>query len=242
MRIAVISDIHGNIEAFDRVLADIDAHAVERIVSLGDNVGYGPDPEGVMGRIRERGIVSVLGNHEYALVYPNRRNWFNAKAREALAITENLLSDASKSLIATFPRKIEEPAYYFVHGYPPESVHTYLFVKEDEDVRAAFDRFPAGMFFVGHTHLLALVTSRRGVCSRRDIWKGAMKLDPGDRHMVNVGSVGQPRDHDPHAKYVIWDEASRTLDVRFVEYDVEKTARDIIARGIPETYAQRLTR
>jgi len=242
MRIAVLSDIHGNIEAFDQVLADLDQQGTDRVVSLGDNVGYGPEPEAVIQRLRERGIVSVLGNHEYGLVFPGRRNWFNAKAKKALAITESLLSAESLELMAQMPRSIVEPDYYFVHGYPPQSVHTYLFTKEAEDLRGTFERFPAKIFFLGHTHMLELVTLEGGYCTRRDISAGTYHLDPDNRFMVNVGSVGQPRDHDPHAKYVIWDEAERTLTVRFVEYDVAKTAKGIIERGIPETYAERLSR
>lgn len=240
MRRAVISDIHANLEAFRQVLADIDNRNVDRIISLGDNVGYGPEPEAVIRLIREREIPSVLGNHEHGLISQARRNWFNFMAREALSITERLLSRESKDFIAAMPTKIVEPDYHFVHGFPPDSAHTYLFSRSREELLTVFNTLPAGIFFVGHTHLLELVSFDGHECDREKIWQGTVQLPSTNRYIVNVGSVGQPRDHDPHAKYVIWDDRSRTLEVRFVEYDVAKTAERIIELGIPETYATRL--
>lgn len=240
MRHAVISDIHANLEAFRQVLADIDTQNADRIISLGDNVGYGPDPEGVIELVREREIPSVLGNHEHGIINPARRNWFNFVAREALEITMSLLSQESKNHIATMPTKIVEPNYHFVHGFPPESAHTYLFAQDEIKLLTVFSMLPAEIFFIGHTHMLELITYDGRGCEREDIWQGTTELLPTNRYMVNVGSVGQPRDHDPHAKYVIWDDQARTLEVRFVEYDVAKTADKIIKLGIPETYATRL--
>jgi predicted phosphodiesterase len=242
MRRAVISDIHGNLEAFREVLADIEAQAPDAVVSLGDNVGYGPDPEGVIELIREREIPSVLGNHEHGLINPNRRSWFNFMARKALKVTEDMLSSESLDYIASLPMKIVEDGRHFVHGFPPDSAHTYLFAQDEYELIKVFRTLPSEMFFVGHTHLLELVEFYGGTCDRFEIWEGAREIEAGRRAMVNAGSVGQPRDHDPHAKYVIWDDETRTLEVRFVEYDVMKTADKIVELGIPETYATRLYR
>lgn len=221
-------------------MADIDSAGIDEVVSLGDNVGYGPDPEGVIKLIREREIPSVMGNHEHGLTYKSRRNWFNFMARKALEITESMLSPESLEFIAALPMKIQEGGCHFVHGFPPKSAHTYLFAQDDEDLVEVFTTLPADMFFVGHTHMLELVAFYEGNCTRRGIGQGDVEIEPGRRYLVNAGSVGQPRDHDPHAKYVIWDDEARSLEVRFVEYDVKKTADKIIALGIPETYATRL--
>lgn len=240
MRRAVISDIHGNLEAFREVLKDIDARGVDAVISLGDNVGYGPDPEGVVELLREREIPSVMGNHEHGLVNPRRRNWFNFTARKALKVTEELLSRQSLEYMSSLPMKIEDRGCHFVHGFPPDSAHEYLFAQDDPELLRVFHTLDSGMFFVGHTHLLELVTFYAGTCSRKEIWRGRQIIESGRRCIVNAGSVGQPRDHDPHAKYVVWDDESRELEVAFVEYDVKKTADKITALGIPENYATRL--
>lgn len=238
MRIAVVSDIHGNLEALLAVWSDIAQLEVTRVVSLGDMIGYGPNPEEVLVFLREHDVQCCLGNHELGIAFRNERRWFNLTARKGLNLTESLLSAESLSYIAGLPRfRIIEGARC-VHGYPPESVTTYLFQVPDERLETWFHKGER-LVFVGHTHELAWVRWNGAEVERRKLERGCtMTLDAPS--LVNVGSVGQPRDGNNNAKYLIWDTETGTLDVRFVRYDIERTVAKIRERGFPEYYASRL--
>ena len=239
MRIAVLSDIHGNLEALREVLDDLDRLDVDRTVSLGDNVGYGPEPEAVVRTLRERGIPSVMGNHEWALGRPENLGWFNPAAREALVRTEALLSEPSLSCCRSLPASLTLEGCRFVHGLPPDDLLTYLFQADAVDLERTLAALEEETCFVGHTHELLLVeVGEKGLEAGR-LGEGRHELREG-RRLVNAGSVGQPRDGDNRAKYVIWDPEARGLEVRFLSYDIQRTAEGIVAAGIPQVYADRL--
>ncbi len=240
MKLAVISDIHANLEAFDSVLADIDAAGVDDIICLGDVVGYGPDPEAVVRRVRERGIVSVQGNHDRAVCQPKHRSWFNPIARTSLEMTAGMLSEETRSYLATFEPALVRNGRRFVHGFPPASVSIYLFQVIDSQLRRAFQRIGERICFVGHTHELEVVAYDGETLSREPLAEGSFSLDPDHRYIINVGSVGQPRDGVKGAKYVCFDDAAGTIDVRFIPYDAETTADKIIRAGLPRIHADRL--
>ncbi len=240
MKLAIISDIHGNLEAFQQVLADIDAQQATDIISLGDSIGYGPDPEAVVSLLRQRQIPQVVGNHEAAIVRRADRSWFNPVARKALNKTSGLLSDETVDYIRTLPLYMKRFSCHFVHGSPPDSYRTYLFEYEDADLPRLFASFDTPLCFVGHTHELALVSTSNGEYQRRELYRESVTLAPNERHIINAGSVGQPRDGDNHAKYVLWTPDTRVLEVRYVDYDRETTARKIRELGMPEQYANRL--
>ncbi|MCF8063069.1 MAG: metallophosphatase family protein [Deltaproteobacteria bacterium] len=240
MRIAVLSDIHGNLEALNEVLADLDRRGVDRTISLGDNVGYGPEPEAVVRTLRERDIPSVMGNHEWALGRPENLDWFNPTAREALVRTEALMSEASLSFCRSLPASLTLEGCRFVHGIPPDDVITYLFQADAVDLERTLTAMEEETCFVGHTHELLLVElGTRGIEVER-LGEGRRALEGEGCRLINAGSVGQPRDGDNRAKYVIWDTEPRVLEVRFVSYDIRRTAEGIVAAGIPEIYADRL--
>ncbi len=239
MRIAVLSDIHGNLEALREVLADLDRLDVDRTVSLGDNVGYGPEPEAVVRTLRERGIPSVMGNHEWALGRPENLGWFNPTAREALVRTESLVSEATLSCCRSLPASLTLEGCRFVHGLPPDDVLTYLFQADAAELERTLTAMEEETCFVGHTHELLLVEVGEGGLEAGRPGEGLHELGEG-RRLVNAGSVGQPRDGDNRAKYVIWDPETRGLEVRFVAYDIHRTAEGIVAAGIPQVYADRL--
>lgn len=241
MRIAIISDIHGNATAFDAVLADIDAHArVEAIYSLGDNVGYGPEPEKVISMLAERQIPSVLGNHELAINQPEMLSWFNPMARRSLEKTIHFLSDTAKAHIADFRTSMTIDACRLVHGFPPDSPTTYLFEVGPDHLRYTLTQLAERLVFVGHTHELLIIESDGENIETEPLHQGTIQLDPHKKSLINVGSVGQPRDGDNKAKYVIWDDSSHELTVRFVAYDINDTVQKIYKAGLPEQHAWRL--
>ena len=240
MKIAVVSDIHGNLEAFQQVLADIEQAGIDRVISLGDNIGYGPDSEKVMALIRRRKIPSIMGNHEMALVDPSYLKWFNVLARESLQKTSRKLSDTSQQEIAEFPASLIENGCRFVHGFPPDQVTTYLFEVSDQKLEQTLGTLNERICFVGHTHKLEMIGFDGDRLSRSQLVQGTTQLDPRHRYIINAGSVGQPRDATNHAKYVIWDAARDSLEVRFIPYDYVSVAIKIITAGLPQVHADRL--
>ncbi len=240
MRIAVISDIHGNLEAFEAVLADIDRSDIDRVVSLGDNIGYGPDSEEVVRRIMEREIPSVLGNHEKVIPEPEFLDWFNPMIQESMEKILDRLSEESISHIRDMESYLTRWDCRFVHGFPPESTSTYLFQVSGDDIRNALNSYEERLCFVGHTHELRLISADGDRIDYPPFGRGIAELNSDTRYLINVGSVGQPRDGDNRAKYVIRDTEEDTLEVRFVPYDIETVVRKILGAGLPEFNAYRL--
>ncbi|WP_273196054.1 metallophosphoesterase family protein [Oleidesulfovibrio alaskensis] len=240
MPVAILSDIHGNLPAFEAVLEDMDACGVHEIISLGDNVGYGPQPDEVVRLCMRRGVISVAGNHEAGVLLERERRRFNFQSHEALMRTIALLSDCAVEWIASLPRGLSRHGCRFVHGMPPDSVHKYLFAVSGGELKGAFQAFLGPLCFVGHTHDLELVCLRGGVLERRPLEQGPCLFDPDCRYIVNVGSAGQPRDGDNRAKYALWWPDDGRLEMRFVSYDIERAVALFAERGMPLRYAQRL--
>ena len=241
MRIAIISDIHGNLDAFGQVLNDIDASDIDAVVCLGDNVGYGPEPEQVIRQVRKRKIPCVMGNHERAVSDRAHLNWFNPIARISLKKTITMLSEESISYIKGM--KLSSVVYQsrFVHGFPPDSTDIYLFQVPDHTLNQTFKEMKERLCFVGHTHELKLIGFDGKVSQRIPLKEGIItQLDSDRKYIINVGSVGQPRDGNNNAKYVIWNTSEDSLEVRFVPYDIAAVVSKIMAAGLPRVHADRL--
>ncbi len=216
MRVAVISDIHSDRHALCRVLEDIEQNRVDKTISLGDNIGYGPDPCGVMQLLKEMPIPTVLGNHELALLDRGYRERFRGEAKKAIRHTETLLSLADVAYIAGLPFFLVESGARFVHGLPPDSVMDYLSRTSDHQLIRIMTRLAQPLSFVGHTHLLAVVQMRQDSLTRFPMGKKILFLDKACRYIINAGSVGQSRDGDDRPKYLIWDADADTIEPRYV--------------------------
>ncbi len=240
MKLAIISDIHGNIEALENVLTDIESAGVDDIVCLGDCVGYGPDPERVVSEIRQRKIPTIMGNHELAICTPHQLAWFNPLAQASLRKTLTMLSSASIDFIEHLPKSLVAAQCLCVHGYPPDSVRTYLFQKSPEALIKTLKSMTEPICFVGHTHDLKIVTFDGHRVERHALEQGRLNLNVELRHIINVGSVGQPRDGNNNAKYIIYDQETNVLEIRFVPYDIAATVAKIKASGLPQNHANRL--
>ena len=240
LRIAVLSDIHANMDALSAVLADIRGRSVDRLVCLGDCVGYGAEPSAVIRCMQDLKCPTVMGNHELALRHPRHLNWFNPVARRSLEITGELLDADSRHFIEALPAVLRLWGARFVHGFPPASPTRYLFQIGLDDLHQRIKAMSERICFVGHTHQLELVGADDVDLVRRPLDETPVQLDPGRRYIVNVGSVGQPRDGRPEAKYVIWDVAADRLTVRYVPYPYRLAADKIRRAGMPETHALQL--
>jgi len=223
------------------VLLDASGARVDRIVNLGDVVGYGPWPEECYRLLKTEGIPSVLGNHEWLYQRETHRRWFNRTTRVLLEVTDRLLSERSKSELAALPVTLRERGALFVHGAPPDSVVRYLHMYSDEAMARAMRRMEAGVCFAGHTHDLGLIVLSAKGLERRGLGKGITRPPENALVVVNVGAVGQPRDdYDRSAKYVIWDNVSGEIETRFVAYDAGPVVREMIRVDFPESLAARL--
>lgn len=232
-KVAFISDIHSNLEAITAVMADIDALGITRIVCLGDIIGYGPDPVETL-RLCKRCEWVIVGNHELALTEGGEK--FKDYAKRAIQWTVQELrgtpeGDAYLRNIRTLPLRMTEWGHLFVHGAPTDPVNRYLLPKlsdRPEILAAEFAAFEH-YCFVGHTHLPGVFEPGMPFSPAAELFMNIYVLDPKGKAIINVGSVGQPRDRDVRACYVVFDGDS--VVYRRVPYDVEKTAAKI--RKIP---------
>ena len=218
----------------------MEAVGVDDVVCLGDCIGYGPDPESVVAEIRGRRITTIMGNHELAVCDKNQLKWFNPLAQASLRITLTMLSADSIDFIRQLPTTVTSCQCLCVHGYPPDSVRTYLFQKSPEALTKTLQNMNTAICFVGHTHDLEIVAWDGHRLIRDPLKKGCVQLNQGYRYIINVGSVGQPRDGNNNAKYAIYNVESSALEIRFVPYDIAVTADKIKAAGMPENHARRL--
>jgi predicted phosphodiesterase len=240
MRIAVISDIHGNLEALEQVLIDIDGSDIDRMVCLGDSVGYGPDSEQVVTMIIDRHIPSILGNHELAVIDQNLLTWFNPLARRSLLRTIEVLSQKTINFISKLKPFIICDGYRFVHGFPPDSATIYLFQIAEDELLQTFKQMKEKICFVGHTHRLEIIGFNGRSITRSPLTQRVVHLNNADQYIINTGSVGQPRDGDNHAKYIILDTEKNSIEVKFIPYDIASVVNKIIREGLPTEHAIRL--
>lgn len=239
-RYAVMSDPHANLEALKSVFADMDLHDVDEIICLGDLIGYGPQPQECCDLARQRGVTMLQGNHEQGLINIHYLHGFNQPARDALRKTREMITEETYEWLVSHPRCLTRGDCRFVHGTPPDSLSDYIW-KFEGRMELIFAGYQEGVCFVGHTHDLMRFTFAAGTASPKlPLPEGETGLEPEARHLVNVGAVGQPRDGDNRAKYVLYDTDSQTVTLRLVPYDIKKTADLIRARGFHRAFADRL--
>lgn len=242
MRLAILADIHGNFRALEAVLADLARIGADEVVSLGDNIGYGPEPEEVVRTLRQHGVVSVMGNHELALISCSYHQRMQESARVSLTLTRDLLSADSLAWLAQLPPVRMHRGIRLVHGCPPDSMTVYLFSPSANRLARLFAAYPEWLCCAGHTHGLDLFESDcRTQPFQRKLGLGRHQLDPATRYILMPGSVGQPRDSiSRQAKYLLWDTESLIAEVRAVAYDVATTIRLLEERHFPAVNGRRL--
>ena len=237
MRTALISDIHSNLEALQAVLSDVESAGVDRLFCLGDVVGYGPNPRECIDRLGSCDLY-ILGNHDLALLQETYQEGFTPKARQALIWTRQVLCNPSSPLVENHVREFyeqfdethRENGVLYVHGSPRRPVEEYIFpgdVTFAAKMTAIFSLIKR-VCFVGHTHLPGIFLEELIFVPTTEVPDG---FDlPGDQKvLLNIGSVGQPRDGNPAASYVIFQEndGPGRVEFRRVSYDVEQTMAKI---------------
>ncbi|MBR9976524.1 MAG: metallophosphoesterase family protein [Bacteroidetes bacterium] len=231
MRLAILSDIHANLEALTSVLEDVERMRADRLVCLGDMVGYGADPVDCLHLIRERVAFSVLGNHDAAVFTVNERGFFNPYARKAVEWTAKQLDADAVAWLRTLPYQISRDDLLFVHS-TPRAPEQWDYVFSGMEARMYGRHFHERICFIGHSHVPSIFPIDPDVHEYRS----------DRRFLINVGSVGQPRDGDWRGSYGMLDTVAGSYENRRVEYDVNTAARKIRARGLPVRLAERLHR
>jgi diadenosine tetraphosphatase ApaH/serine/threonine PP2A family protein phosphatase len=237
VRYAIVSDVHGNLEALRAVLDDAAARA-DGVVCLGDSVGYGADPAACVELLDRRARAIVAGNHEYGVAGRLDLDWFNRWARAAAEWTRERLDDDHRAWLGALPlvRELEDAT--LVHASPAQPDEWDYLVTPDDGF-GAFPHFATRWCFVGHSHVSgawSLGSSGPDFDPRPTV----VCAEAGRRYIVNVGSVGQPRDRDPRACYGVWDVEAGRVEIRRVAYDVETARAKIVAAGLPRFLADRL--
>jgi len=239
MLIAVLSDIHSNLPALDAVLGSLGA--VDAVWHLGDVVGYGPEPDAVVARLKEIGAIGVRGNHDDAVVGRLSMEDFNPDARAADEWTRDRIEEATLAYLEGLPETLtpEGTDFTLVHGSPRGPIWEYL--TDTHAARENMGFFDTRFCLVGHSHQPLVLRERRGnVDAMVPVPESRLGLDQR-RAFLNPGSVGQPRDGDPRASYLILDTTAGRATWQRVAYDISATQAAMLAAGLPPRLARRLS-
>jgi predicted phosphodiesterase len=236
LRYAIVSDIHGNFDALEAVISSIRDHAVDHTVCLGDVVGYGPQPLECIQALQRIHATIVAGNHDFAIAEKIDISTFNVYARESTLWTRDVLDSESLAFLAQLPLVEELEGFTVVHGtlHSPELFDYIQSCYEASLSLAAMDQAAC---FIGHSHVPVAFVQNEFIsyCTNTTI-----PIDPNARTIINVGSVGQPRDQDPRACYAVYDTDDQEVNLHRVHYDIESTISKIDAVGLPRPLGERL--
>jgi predicted phosphodiesterase len=238
MRVGVISDIHGNAAALEAVLDALEDEQPDEVWCLGDLVGYGPEPNRCCELVAHRSDLSLVGNHDLGVIGAIPLDEFSPDAAAAARWTETVLTDYSRAYLESLRPQAEVNGAELYHASPRDPIWDY--VLSEPVARESLEMTHAPVVMVGHSHVPLAMILENGRANG-GLAPGGHEADLGrGRWLLNPGSVGQPRDNDPRAAYVILDHDQRRAYFRRIEYDVERTQTEIREQGLPETLAQRL--
>ncbi len=240
MRVAIISDIHANLEALEAAFEDIEKRHIDEVVCLGDVVGYGPSPNECIALVNKRCPITLLGNHDAAAIGKLSTQHFNIHAKIAIEWTTEHLSEQSKTFLDNLPltKTIEDRTYVHATPYEPKM---WYYITSLEEAAFNFQFFGTNFCFVGHTHIPMIIV----LDERKELYvhQGG-SIDYGEldnsRLLVNVGSVGQPRDRNPHLSYAIIDSETQRFEYQRIPYDIAKVQAKMRKAKLPEFLAIRL--
>lgn len=236
MRFAIFGDIHANLHALDAVLADARASLCTHHVCMGDIVGYNAFPKECLSIIRELECPVVKGNHDEQASMIDEQEGFNALAEEAINWTRGQLTDDERGWLRELRMHRQVRDFTIVHA-TLDTPHKWGYIFNQLDAAASFSYQHTSLCFIGHTHVpKAYIRDGSVRSSALDI----LPLQNGKKYLVNVGSVGQPRDGDWRAAYCIYDSASNEIELRRVEYDLGAAQAAILSAGLPPKLAERL--
>lgn len=241
MRYAVISDIHSNLEALNSFFEAAENLEIDKTVCLGDMVGYNANPNECLDLLREKGVQCILGNHDSRVAGFEEPTDFNFHAAEAVVWTRGVITAGNLEYLKGLPRNIHvNNRFLAVHGWVND---TDRYIMGQRDAERNFElmaekKATLGLCFFGHTHVPAAYALSGGQLSA--VTSNPFRFEKGIKYLVNPGSIGQPRDRDPRASFLVYDTRKKQVTFHRVEYDIHTTSEKILAAGLPERLAERL--
>jgi len=243
MRYGIVSDTHANIEALEAVFKVMASESIDRYVCLGDTVGYGASPNETCALMRQKVAFSILGNHDAAVAGRMDYSYYYFAARHALDKHARELNPEHMEWLKALPYEVREGDVHFCHGSPLNiEEFDYIFARDQAaQCMQIWDNMPA-LTVIGHSHLCKAfaLNPNHDRTTSQEVVAQTFELRPGWKYIISVGSVGQPRDFDPRASYVIYDTETRRFEFRRVEYDVKRSADKILATDLEPNFGTRL--
>jgi len=240
MKYAILSDIHSNLQALQRVLEDAQQAGVRQYIVCGDIVGYGAQPNECCELVRQLDAIIVRGNHDEAAVTVGKEDWFTAAARACILWTRQKLSEENKAFLQELQPVRQIPGAHICHGSLPDPD---LYTTSPAEAMLSFALMEEPCCFLGHTHYAEWYAYREGnrfPSHHPRPQGGELELASDYKYLINPGGVGQPRDGNSQASYAIWDVEARRVEIRRLSYDVETAQKLIREAGLPESMAERL--
>ncbi len=239
MRIGIFSDVHGNIEALEVVLQALRYENIDRMICLGDLVGYGPSPNQCVERVIKEVDRIVAGNHDYAAVDQISTDNFNEYARKAIDWTHEVLTSTSIQVLSQLPLISIEEEVTYVHATPEEPADWHYIFTNDH-ARRSFNAMTTSICFVGHSHTpAAFIRNEKGDISIYDPTE--VSIEEGKKYIINEGSVGQPRDGDPRACYGVLDTEEKRFRLKRLPYPVDRVQEKMWKEHLPSYLIHRLS-
>ena len=237
MRYGIISDIHGNLEAFQAVLKRLRREGIDQYIFCGDLIGYGPDPQACIDlytQLVEEGLVQgVIGNHDAIVVHPELQAYFNIEALKVLEWTMKKLSAPQMRQVSFLPAVVHSGNFTIVHGTPRDPIKEY-FVNTLQ-YHTLYKEWEGKVLFIGHTHIPFYMKGNETKCRIHEVSEEkAIILQDKYRYVINPGSVGRPRDNNPKASFGLWDEHAETFLFLREPYDFKKTQQKMRKAGFPD--------
>ncbi len=239
MKIVLISDVHANLEALVTVKKSIRNEGADSILFVGDIVGYGANPNECIEILQDLTDKAVAGNHDWAAIGKNSTEYFNPAAKEAIEWTHDQLTEASKAFLNTLPLRGELQQCLYVHA-TPENPQDWDYISTTWEAHASFQAFSQQVCFIGHSHQPAIFIKPAEGDTLLEQSTHIM-LKQHNRYLINIGSVGQPRDGTPLAGYGIYDTKKNEYRLIRVQYDINTAQQKIIDAGLDPFLAQRLS-
>lgn len=234
MRIAIISDIHGNLEALQVVLQYLRDQNITEVYCLGDIVGYGANPNECLDLVTRVCSRVIIGNHDHAAIGLTNVNYFNDFARVSAYWTYSVLSDDNKKYLMSLNFSWQNEKILLVHATPTEPA-LWHYVLTDQEAKHEFESFSTAACFIGHSHFPVIFSEKTGYVKNQKY-----VLNPRDKYLINVGSVGQPRDGNPKTCFCVYNSDKGEIEYIRLSYDVSLAREKIVMAGLPLFLGDRL--
>ena len=238
MKYIIFSDVHSNLEAIEAFCAVLKPIHYDKTVCLGDIVGYNADPNLAVEWVRDEVDLVLAGNHDYAVLNKTDVSYFNSAAYRACAWTRKVLRTTNKEFLDTLPVEKKEDEIHWVHSSPFEPTNWH-YVSTVQAAEKNFDYFEQTVCFLGHSHLPGIFEKKKND-ETYSITPSKLELDPESRYIINVGSLGQPRDGNPNPSFVFYDSLNHIVEFHRFKYDLSLTKSKIRACHLPPILADRL--